>query len=90
MRVLVEMENQDCDQYAEILGRWQSGDDDDGYLAKLDAVQLQNRCPEWLNQMVKDIRTAGWKLGYLQAGRQTRERTDDSPEAQASEMFGGL
>lgn len=92
MRVLVEMENQDSDQYEEILERWQDGEngDEDGYLDKLDSVRLQTECPDWLYQMVKDIRTAGWELGYLQAGRQTRERTDDSPEAEASEMFGGL
>lgn len=91
LRVLVEMEGQDGEQYDDILQRWQPDDDDeDGYLDKLDSVQLQTQCPDWLYQMIKDIRTAGWELGYLQAGRKNRERTDDSPEAEANEMFQGL
>lgn len=92
LRVLVEMEGQDGEKYTKILDRWKREDDDDedGYLDRLDTVQLQTRCPDWLYQMVKDIRTAGWELGYLQAGRKNRERTDDSPEAEASEMFDGL
>jgi len=93
IRILVEIENQnDDDEYADILERWTTDEDsgEPGYLDKIAEIQLQHSCPDWLYQLTKDIRTAGWKLGYLQAGKQTRERTDDSPEADAQEMFSNL
>lgn len=94
IRVLVELENQTGDgtseDYEEILGRWQDSDEVDGYLSRLEDTSLQYECPSWLHQMVVDIRTAGWQLGYLQAGRETREPTENTPETNAKQMFENL
>jgi len=62
-------------------------DEDDGpagYVGKLDQVNLQQRCPLWLRQFALDMQTAGWKLGYLRAGRQESVGETDQTEEMLS------
>ncbi|WP_423745106.1 hypothetical protein V5735_03510 (plasmid) [Haladaptatus sp. SPP-AMP-3] len=76
------------DVYREILDRWtKSYDGGDGILDRFQSIKLQKECPDWLYQLVKDIRKAGWEIGYLQAGRTVTESTLDPDEEQARSMF---
>jgi len=77
----------DNDEYAELLEKFEG---DDGYVQKLREVRLRNESPGWLYEFVIDIRTAGFKLGYLKAGREEEENTGDTPGDQAQEMFADL
>lgn len=61
---------------------------EDGFIAELHGVQLQSSMPAWMLQLVTDIRTAGWKLGYLQAGRRSTKDHDDPIENHARSMLG--
>lgn len=69
--------------YAEILDRWEG---EDGYVRALDEVSFREQCPGWLFQMMLDIRSAGWELGYLQAGR-TEKASKDPVTDQVTSMF---
>lgn len=71
-------------QYASILNRWQG---EDGFLQRLDSISLRETSPAWLRQFVLDIRTAGWELGYLQAGRTQRAEPEDPVERDVQSMF---
>lgn len=76
------------DTFEEILNRWVDGDDEQSaYLDRLDEVQLQHECPSWLGQLVRDIRIAGWEIGYLQAGRTVEDDELEPAEEQARQMF---
>lgn len=78
----------DQDIYVEILNRWtKEHDGGDGLLERLKQIQLQNDCPDWLGQLVQDIRTAGWEIGYLQAGRTISESNLEPAEEEARSMF---
>lgn len=94
MRVLVEIENQDesDDRFDEIEERWTEGTDehDDGLIKLLQETDLVATCPPWLFTLVKDIRTAGWKLGYLRAGRSESKPKNSTPETEARQMFEDL
>lgn len=59
----------------------------DGYLDGLNNVQLSATCPPWLEQFAIDIRTAGWELGYLKAGRTHTENNLEPAEEDARAMF---
>lgn len=86
LKLVVEL-RQDRDSvetYAEILDRWEG---EEGFINRFNEIQLQSSCPGWLFQFVLDIRTAGWELGYLQAGRTTKGEPDDPVEADVQEMF---
>lgn len=48
--------------------------------------QLHRSCPEYLQDFVEDIRTAGWELGYLQAGRHS-EKNEEWTEADVPGLF---
>lgn len=61
---------------------------DGGYLSQLDAIQLHQECPPWLKQFVLDIKTAGFELGYLRAGRE-RKATERDPVEEESDSFVG-
>lgn len=63
------------------------GDFDGGFIGELDDVQLNLVSPGWLYRFVVDIRTAGWQLGYLQAGRTISESNLEPAEEQARDMF---
>lgn len=62
-------------------------DIDEGFIDALDDVVLNTMSPGWLHQFVVDIRTAGWELGYLQAGRSVSESNLEPAEEQARSMF---
>lgn len=100
MRLLPELrdQRQAGAVFDEILARW-LGDEakldetdvdpeppDSGAIEALMQARLTNDCPDWLHQMVIDIRTAGWELGYLKAGRHAEE-DDEFTEADVKEMF---
>lgn len=82
------------EKYDEILSRWLDGQYPDefdgpseGFIDALNEVQLYADCPDWLFRFVLDLRTAGWHLGYLQAGREVEEDADDPVEADVEAMF---
>lgn len=78
----------EVDVYTEILTRWtESYKGGEGLLDRLQDVRLHQECPEWLETLVRDIRKAGWEIGYLQAGRTISETTLDPDEEQARSMF---
>lgn len=88
LRLKVEMgSDKNSDDFEEMLDRWE---DEDGYLAQLENTQLKRRCPAWLSSFVEDIRTAGYELGYLQAGRTVTEEPDDPVEGDTERMFDNL
>lgn len=84
----LEDDREHVDDYDDILERWEDGEDEDerGFIARLNDTQLKSDSPAWLFQMVLDIRTAGWKLGYLRAGRET-ETSDGDPVEQESDAM---
>jgi len=86
LKLVPEMENdrEAVTMYDEILDRWNG---EEGFIARLNDMQLQQTAPGWLFQFIVDIRRAGWELGYLQAGRTAKSDPDDPVEAEASSMF---
>lgn len=61
---------------------------DGGYFEALKEIRLQQQCPDWLEDWVIDIRTAGWEIGYLQAGRSVSPEPDvPDPDEEFEEMF---
>lgn len=73
------------DKYDDILDRWEG---EDGYIARFHEHSLRRDGSEgWLHQFVLDIRSAGWKIGYLQAGRTAKESLDDPVEEDSEAMF---
>lgn len=88
LRVELEKDEDEKDVYAEILTRWDEGEGgEDGFFDRLDEVSLTNRCPDWLDQFVADIRKAGWELGYLQSGKTVRAEEGDVTERQATSIL---
>jgi hypothetical protein len=90
MKLTVELEadRNAVNTYDEILTRWQDGPgDDDPYLEAIRTTDLKNQRPDWFDQFAKDIRTAGWELGYLQAGRTISESNLEPAEEEARSMF---
>jgi len=75
------------EEYADLL---ESFNGPDGYVSRLRAVRLGHESPDWLLQFVRDIRRAGFMLGYLKAGREETKRDAEGPEEQAREMFADL
>jgi hypothetical protein len=86
MKLVPELENdrENVTQYDEMLVRWRG---EDGFIKRLNSTRLQSVSPGWLYEFVLDIRTAGWELGYLQAGRTSVGDADNQIEAQATSMF---
>lgn len=86
-----EVEENGDETYEEMLERW-GGPlcEANGRLDQLREVSLVYELPGWLQQFVVDIRTAGWQLGYLKAGRRTREKPDDPVEEEIEETLSGL
>lgn len=59
-----------------------------GYFEALAEIRLQRECPPWLEDWVIDIRTAGWEIGYLQAGRSISPDPEVAdPEREFDQMF---
>lgn len=80
----MQREAEHNDDYDDILARWNG---QDGFVKRFDEISLREERPGWLYDFARDIRTAGWRLGYLQAGRTEREGPDDPIEEEAEEMF---
>lgn len=94
MRLHVEMRQeraQGNSTYDEILERW-DGDEGggNGYIARFHGVRVTEEVPSWMLQFVSDIRTAGWLLGYLQAGRRSKKQAGGPVESETEAMFEGL
>jgi len=88
LRLKVEMSSErNQEEFADILDDWTG---DAGYLSRLEDVQLQRQCPPFLTDFVEDIRSAGYQLGYLRAGRTVKEEPDDPTEADSERMFEDL
>jgi len=59
-----------------------------GYFDGLRNIKLQQTCPRWLEDWVIDIRTAGWEIGYLRAGRSVSPEPDvPDPDDEYKSMF---
>ncbi len=90
LRVELEAEQERGAQYAnEILGKWESGKDGEGYIEQFRTAP-RGSTPElpFLVEFASDIRRAGWKLGYLQAGReQEQENQGDSGDSEVYQMI---
>ena len=90
MRLFVEMqeeEDQGNDDYEDILERWRGPGEEPGYIQKFHEHNFQSGLPGWMFQFIVDIRSAGWKLGYLQAGRRSKGELEDKAEQAARSMF---
>ena len=84
----LERDREEKDVYGEILDRWEDdATGGDGFITKLHSTRLQQEMPSWTFQLLMDIRTAGWELGYLKAGRSSKEDPDDPVDADAKAMF---
>jgi hypothetical protein len=86
LKVVPEMrqDRNEVDLYDEILTEWEG---DGGRLKRLRRVDLYADCPEWLQDMMLQLRRAGWELGYLQAGQRDAPEPEDQVEAEARSMF---
>lgn len=86
MSLIPEMreDRESVDFYDEVLARWQG---DSGSISKLSETQLSEESPAWLFQMVLDLRTVGWKIGYLKAGRSREVNDDDPVESETDSML---
>lgn len=85
MRLQVELESErdrGADYAEEILDRWEG---EEGYIERFRGTSFVNNSPDWLKDLVTDIRRAGWELGYLKAGR--REEAEDQGNEEDSEVF---
>lgn len=89
LNLLVEIEEDKdtVDEYQEIVDRWTG---DDGLIERLKTTRLSLECPDWLHQLIIDIRTAGFELGYLQAGRTSTQEPGDPVERDTEAMFDNL
>lgn len=87
MKLIPEMEadREDVEQYDTILSRWEG---EDGLLVAFREASLRRECPGELYQLVLDIKTAGWELGYLKAGRTASTEPEDTVEAEVESIFG--
>lgn len=86
LKLLPELEDdrETVEQYDEILTRWEG---DNGFIERLKQTSLSSRSPEWLGQFTVDIRRAGFELGYVKAGTQKEEDSEDVVERDAESMF---
>ena len=62
----------DREPFGELNQRFVGGDSpaETGYTGKLEEANLRQECPPWVNDLVYDLRTAAWELGYYQAGKE--------------------
>ncbi len=91
--LFVEMQEEQArgvDDYDGILERWEGDRDREGYVRRMHSAELRDGVPGWMFQFVLDIRKAGWSLGYLQAGRRSKQEPDDPVQAEVENMFEGL
>jgi hypothetical protein len=74
--------------FDEISKRWSDGDDGEpGYVTKLESTDFYNDgVPYWLGDLIDDLVTAGWELGYLKAGMEKPANPNDD-DVQVKEMI---
>lgn len=77
------------EQLDEIEQRWKDGEDP-GHISKFRTADLTSSQPDWLYQFVSDIRKAGWELGYLQAGREETDWSEDPYDGEVIQMLEGM
>lgn len=82
-------EDGQSDVFDKIHKRWiESGDEDGGpYLERIRSVNFTHELPDFIHQLVMDIRMVAWETGYLQAGRTVTEDSLEPADEQAREMF---
>jgi hypothetical protein len=83
MRVLVDMQESNDERFDDILEDWVGEDREGGYIQEFQDCELGHNLPGWLFTFVMQIREAGWKLGYVRAGRRepgTPSSDDDEEE----------
>lgn len=86
IKLIPEMraDRKEVDTFDEILSRWHG---EDGLLAAFRDARLRRECPAELHQLVIDIKTAGWELGYLKAGQTASNDEHDPVEKQSESIF---
>lgn len=95
-RIFYEVQvNQHIDDFDEIYARWagkemtDSGFDEaeeDGHIERLEDADFTSGAPPFLPQLMDDLVTATWKLGYIRAGVKKSADPEDTEE-QVEEMF---
>ena len=74
MEIEIEEHASAGEEWAEdILGRW-SGEN--GYIDRLRQAPSGEAARDWCRQFVTDIRRAGVRLGYLEAGREVEQKDE--------------
>lgn len=84
LRSELEQDRDDVEYYDDVLERWNGSD---GFIERLKNVRLTNDCPEFLERFASDIREAGFRLGYLQAGQHTDTEKVSWKDGDVSAMF---
>lgn len=84
LRIELEAESDRGEDYAEkILNDWTGSGEEPGYIEKFRATPARQTADlEFLADFAAGIRKAGWKLGYLQAGRE-QESVDEGDQDDA-------
>jgi len=86
-RLKIELESErdrGIDYATEILDKWEG---EEGYISKFRQTRIVGSAeptPDWLDDFASDIRRAGWRLGYLRAGRE--EEVEDEGDSADSEV----
>jgi hypothetical protein len=81
----MEMHRGGNDTLDEILADWNG---EDGYLAQIQNTDFLREYPGFMDDFVRQLHRAGLELGYLQAGRETKNvEIDDERDAAVSDMF---
>jgi hypothetical protein len=80
LRTELENERESNEIYDEILSRWHG---EEGFIERFETMSvIDQRREPWLNEFAADINRAGWELGYLKAGSETKDNSggakDDS------------
>ena len=82
----LESERNSNELYDEILTRWEG---EDGYKRRFDAVDVMGtQTDPWLDRFARDIKRAGWELGYLKAGSETKDNSGgEKDDSDIQELF---
>ena len=88
IRLQTELENErdQRETYDEILSRWEG---EEGFIARFRALDVMAaRSEPWLQQFAQDIHRAGWELGYLKAGSETKDKSGgEKDDSDIQELF---
>jgi hypothetical protein len=87
-RLQTELENEreSNETYDEILSRWHG---EEGFIERFETMSVLDQRPEpWLNEFAADINRAGWELGYLKAGSETKDNSGgEKDDSDIQELF---